>query len=62
MMLSISPFFYEASDASRKNQLAFCMEYINENEEICEESLKFVHGTCRLTDKGSFKKTVDILN
>ena len=52
----------EASDASNKKKLSFCLRYVDKKEEICEDFLKFVHCKSGLTDKDLFKEVVDTLN
>ena len=39
----------EASDASNKEQLSFCPRYVNDDGDICEDFLKFVHCKSGLT-------------
>ena len=33
---------HEASDSSNKEQLSFCLRYVNENGDICEDFLKYI--------------------
>ena len=41
----------EVSDASNKEQLSFCFRYVNEDGDICEYFLKFIHCKSGLTGK-----------
>ena len=52
----------EASDTSNKEQLFFCLRYIDKKGEICEDFLKLVRCKSGLTDKDLFKEVVDTLN
>ena len=33
----------EASDSSNKEQLSFCLRYVDENGDVCEDFLKYIH-------------------
>ena len=48
----------EASDTSNKEQLSFCLRYVDKKGKICEDFLKFVHCKSGLTGKDLFKKVV----
>ena len=52
----------EASDTSNKEQLPFCLRYVDKKGEICEDFLKFVQCKSGLTGKDLFKEVVDTLN
>ena len=52
----------EASDTSNKEQLFFCLRYVDKKGEIYEDFLKLVHCKSGLTDKDLFKGVVDTLN
>ena len=51
----------EASDTLNKEQLSFCLRYVDKRG-ICEDFLKFVHCKSDLTGKDLFKEVVDTLN
>ena len=51
----------EASDASNKEQLFFCLRYVGKNGEICKEFLKLVHCKSGLNGKDLFKEVLDTL-
>ena len=46
-----SVFCDEASDASNKEQLPFCLRYVNDDGDICEDFLKFIYCKSGLTGK-----------
>ena len=52
----------EASDTPNKEQLSFCLRYVDKKGEICEDFLKFVHCKSGLTSRDLFKEFVDTLN
>ena len=33
----------EVSNASNKKQLSFCLRYVNDDGDICEDFVKFIH-------------------
>ena len=41
----------EASDSSNKEQLSFCLRYVDENGDICQDFLKYIHWQPGLTGK-----------
>ena len=43
-----SVLYDEASDSSNTEQLSFCPRYVDENGDICEDSLKYIHCTVSL--------------
>ena len=52
----------EASDISNKEQLFFCLTYVEKKGKICEDFLNLVHCKSGLTEKDLFKEVLDILN
>ena len=41
----------EVSDASNKEQLSFCLRYVNDDGDMCEDFLKFIHWKSGLIGK-----------
>ena len=41
----------EALDPSSKVQLSFCLRYVDENGDMCEDFLKYVYCQSRLTSR-----------
>ena len=51
----------EASDASNKEQLSFCLRYVNDDGDICEDFLKFIHCKSGLTGKDLYNEVTEAL-
>ena len=52
----------EASDASNKEQLSFCLRYVNDDGDICEDFLKFIHYKFDLTAKDLYNEVTEALS
>ena len=52
----------EASDASNKEQLPFCLRYVNDDRDICKEFLKFIHRISSLTGKDLYNEVTEALS
>ena len=52
----------EASDASNKEQLSFCLRYVNDDGDICEDFLKFIHYKSGLTGKDLYNEVTEALS
>ena len=52
----------EASDASNKEQLSFCLRYVNDDGDICEDFLKFIHCKSGLTGKDLYNEVTEALS
>ena len=51
----------EASDASNKEQLSFCLRYVNDDGDVCEDFLKFMHCKSGLIGKDLYNEVTDAL-
>ena len=51
----------EGSDASNKEQLSFCLRYVNDDGDICEDFLKFIHCKSGLTGKDLYNEVTEAL-
>ena len=51
----------DASDESNKEQLSFCLRYIDENGDICEDFLKYIHCQSELTGKDLYNEIISSL-
>ena len=51
----------EASDASSKEQFSFCLRYVNDDGDICEDFLKFIHCKSGLTGKDLYNEVTEAL-
>ena len=51
----------EASDVSSKEQLLFCLRYVNDDVDICEDFLKFIHCKSGLTGKDLYNEVTEAL-
>ena len=51
----------EASDESNKEQLSFCLRYVNDDGDICEDFLKFIHCKSGLTGKDLYNEVTEAL-
>ena len=51
----------EASDSANKEQLSFCLRYIDENDDICEDFLKYIHCPSGLTGKDLYNEIISSL-
>ena len=51
----------EASDASNKQQLSFCLRYVNDDGDICD-FLKSIHCKSGLTGKDLYNKVTEALS
>ena len=52
----------EASDASSKEQLTFCLRYVNDDGDICEDFVKFIHCKSGLTGKDLYNEVTEALS
>ena len=52
----------EASDASNKEQLLFCLRYLNNDGDICEDCLKFIQCKSGLTGKDLYNEVTEELS
>ena len=48
-------------DASNKEQLQFCLRYVNDDGDICEDFLKFIHCKSGLTGKDLYNEVTEAL-
>ena len=51
----------EASDASNKEQLSFCLRYVNDDGDICEDFLKLIRCKSGLTRKDLYNEVTEAL-
>ena len=51
----------EASDSSNMEQLSFCLRYVDENGNICEDFLKYIHCQYGLTGKDLYNEIISSL-
>ena len=51
----------EASDSSNKELLSFCLRYVDENGDICEDFLKYIHCQSGLTGKDLYNEIISSL-
>ena len=51
----------EDSDSSNKEQLSFCLRYVDENGDICEDFLKYIHCQSGLTGKDLYNEIISSL-
>ena len=51
----------EASDSSNKEQLSFCLRYVDENGHICEDFLKYIHCQSGLSGKDLYNEIISSL-
>ena len=51
----------EASDESNKEQLSFCLGYVNDDGDICEDFEKFIHCKSGLTGKDLYNEVTEAL-
>ena len=51
----------EASDASNREQLPFCLRYVNDDGDICKDFLKFIHCKSGLTGKDLYSEVAEAL-
>ena len=49
----------EASGASNKEQLSLCFRYVNDDGDICEDFLKFIHCKSGLTGKDLYNEVTE---
>ena len=56
-----SVLFDEASDSSNKEQLSICLRYVDENSDICEDFLKYIHSQSGLTGKDLHNEIISSL-
>ena len=49
-------------DALNKEQLQFCLRYVNDDGDICEDFLKFIHCKSGLTGKDLYNKVTEVLS
>ena len=52
----------EASDGSNKEQLSFCLRYVDDDGDICEKFLKFIHCKSGLTGKDLYNEVTEALS
>ena len=52
----------EASDPSNKEQLSFSLRYVNDDGDICDDFLKFIHCKSCLTGKELYNKVTEALS
>ena len=52
----------EAFDASNKEQLSFCLRYVDDDGDICEDFLKFIHCKSGLTGKDFYNEVTEALS
>ena len=52
----------KASDASNKEQLSFCLGYVNDDGDICEDFVKLIHCKSGLTGKDLYNEVTETLS
>ena len=50
--------YHEASDSSNKEQRSFCLRYIDENGDICEDFLNYIHSQSGLTGADLYNEII----
>ena len=53
---------HEASDASNKEQLLFCLRHVNNDGNTCEDVLEFIHCKSSLTGKDLYNEVTEALS
>ena len=51
----------EASDSSNKDELSACLRHVDENGDICEDFLKYIHCQFELTGKDLYNEIISSL-
>ena len=51
----------EAPDASNKEQLSFCLRYVNDDRDISKDFLKFIHCKSGLSGKDLYNEVTEAL-
>ena len=52
----------EESDASNNEQLSFCLRYVDDDGDICENFVKLIHCKSGLTGKDLYNEVTEVLS